>query len=353
MKPSDVISLLVKCIENRWAVQIKGSPGCGKSDCAVQAAKSPMTINGVKYPKGIDVMLCHPCIEEPTDRKGLPGIVNGKAEFLPYGDMRRMIETTEPLLVVAEDFPQAAPSVQAPWMQLLLAREIGGLKISDHVTFAILGNRKTDNAGANTVLSTINSRVRTTVEMTVSVNDWLKWGLAKGMPSELLAYFQLCPQDLDLLSSPDENERKTAQRSMKEGLPFCCPRTASFLGEWLNAGVQDMETICGCIGEAVGTKFVGFLNIYRSAGSLVPQIIANPDKARIPEKADELYAIGAAMSYHASDKNIDNVAKYFDRFVDSGEIRTFFWKAATARKPELVDSRAHQAWAIAHADDIC
>ncbi len=353
MNPTQIVSLLVKCIENKWAVQVKGSPGCGKSECTVQAAKSPMTIDGTLYPTGIDYMLCHPCIEEPTDRKGLPGIVNGKAEFLPYGDQRRMMETKTPLLVVAEDFPQAAPSVQAPWMQLLLAREIGGLKISDHVRFVILGNRKTDNAGANTVLSTINSRVRTTVEMTVSVADWLKWALSKGLPTELLAYFQLCPGDLDLLSSPDANEQAAARKSMKEGLPFCCPRTAAFVGEWLNAGVSDVETICGCIGEAVGTKLVGFLAVYKAVGSLVPQIIANPNKAPIPDKTDALYAIGAAMSYHATAKNIDNVATYFDRFVDSGEIRTFFWKAATARKPELVDTHAHQKWAINHADEIC
>ena len=332
MKASQLISVLKTAIARQWAILIEGSPGIGKSDIVAQVAKET----------GVDLVISHPVTADPTDYKGLPGIVNGAAEFLPYGDLRRLLTAGRPLVCFIDDLGQGSQATQAAQMQLVLAREINGQKISPHVVFIGATNRRADNAGVSGILSPLRSRFRSSVELTVDAADWCKWALAAGLPVELAAFVNLRPAMLNTFDP----------KSAKEGKPFACPRTLAFLGEWIAAGVTDAETLCGCVGEAVATEFLGFLAIYRAVAGLPAQICANPQSAAIPQEIDRAFAVSAAMSYHASAKNIDAIGQYFSRPEMPAEFRTFFWKAATARKPELIETRAHQSWAINHADDI-
>lgn len=330
MKASQVSSIAQLCIAKRWPLLIEGSPGIGKSDIVSQAVAA----------MGAALMIAHPVTSDPTDYKGLPGIIDGKAEFLPYGELRRITEAVSPLVVFLDDLGQGSQATQAALMQLVLAREINGVKIPDCVTFIGATNRRADGAGVSGLLTPLRSRFRATVELTVDAGDWCQWALSNGIPIELIAYINLRPA---MLSTFDP-------KMAKEGKPFACPRTVAFLGDWLNAGIDDAETVAGCVGEAFGTEFLGFRAIYKAVAGLPAQVIANPQNTIVPAEVDRMFALSAALSYHASPKSIDSIGQYMERV--SAEFRTFFWKAATARKPELVETNAHQTWAIKHADDI-
>ncbi len=335
MKASQLVSVLKLAIGQKWAILIEGSPGIGKSDIVAQVARETQT----------DLVISHPVTADPTDFKGLPGIVAGKAEFLPYGDLRRLLDATSPLLCFIDDLGQGSQATQAAQMQLVLAREINGQKISDHVVFFGATNRRADNAGVSGILSPLRSRFRSSVELTVDSADWCKWALGAKMPFELVAFINLRPL---LLNTFDP---KTA----KEGKPFACPRTLSFLGDWVNQGITDAETLGGCVGEAVATEFLAFLSIYKTVAGLPAQIVANPLAAPIfgnGDGIDKAFAVSAAMSYHATPKNIDAIGQYFSRAEMPAEFRTFFWKAATARKPELIETHAYTKWSVTHSDDI-
>ncbi len=332
MKASNLVSILKTAIARQWAILIEGSPGIGKSDIVAQVAHDTKT----------DLVISHPVTADPTDYKGLPGIVSGKAEFLPYGDLRRLLDAQSPLLCFIDDLGQGSQATQAAQMQLVLAREINGQKISPHVTFFGATNRRADNAGVSGILSPLRSRFRSSVELTVDSADWCKWALGAKMPFELVAFINYRPLFLNTF------DPKTA----KEGKPFSCPRTLSFLGDWVNQGITDAETLGGCVGEAVATEFLAFMGIYRAVAGLPAQIVANPLSAPIASEVDRAFAISAAMSYHATPKNIDAIGQYFSRAEMPAEFRTFFWKAATARKPELIETHAYTKWSVTHSDDI-
>lgn len=341
MKPSSLVSVLKTALARQWAMLIEGSPGIGKSDVVAQVARGA----------GVDLVISHPVTSDPTDYKGLPGIVDGRAEFLPYGDLRRLLDASKPLLCFIDDLGQGSQATQAAQMQLVLAREINGQKISPHVTFFGATNRRADNAGVSGILSPLRSRFRSSVELTVDVADWAKWALAAKMPIELIAYVNLKPAHLNTFNP----------KAAREGKPFACPRTLAFAGDWLNAWNAAKvdpcaETLSGCIGEAVATEFLGFLSIYRSVANLPAQIVTNPLGAPIfgdnGTGIDKAFAVSAAMSYHATAKNIDAIGQYFSRAEMPNEFRTFFWKSATARKPELVETNAFTSWSVAHSDDI-
>jgi hypothetical protein len=329
MKASELLKTLKTALQNAWPILVQSSPGMGKSDLGNEAVRQ------LAY----DLITVHPVVEEPTDAKGLPAIVNGVADFLPYGNLRAMMEATRPLVVFLDDLGQAPQSVQAAYMQLLLAREINGKKISEHVRFVAATNRRADNAGVSGLITPLLSRFRATLELHCDATDWQKWALQNGMPLELVAFIGFKP---DRLSTFDPKQA----RDMK---PFACPRTLAFLGQWLNAGIDDMETVCGCVGETFAVEFMGFRQIYKEVAGLPAKVVLNPQTTEIPAKPDILFALSAALSYNASAKNIDAIGIYTERI--PSEMRTFFWKSATARKPELCESNAFINWTVRNPDD--
>lgn len=309
---------------------IQSSPGIGKSDLVNLAVKQ----------LGYDSITIHPVVEEPTDAKGLPAIVNGMADFLPYGNLRCMMEATKPLVVFLDDLGQAPQSVQAAYMQLLLAREINGKKISQHVRFIAATNRRADNAGVSGLITPLLSRFRATVELECDAGDWQKWAMQNGMPIELIAFIGLRPDRLSTFDPKNAREMK----------PFACPRTIAFLGEWLNAGVDALETMRGCVGEVFAAEFMGFRSIYNKVANLPAKVVLNPGKTEVPEERDVLFALSAALAYNASEKNIDALGIYTARI--PAEFRTFFWKASTGRNAKLMETNAFTRWAAENGDDI-
>lgn len=332
MKPSKLIDLLKSAAVNRWAILIEGSPGIGKSDLvAIVAAALSATL-----------IILHPCVSDPTDFKGYPAIVNGKAVFLTFGELEKLLTANTLTIVLIDDMGQGSQATQAALMQLVLARQINGHKISDQVVFFGATNRRTDNAGVSGILSPLRSRFRTSVELVPDVQDWCKWALSKGLPVDLIGYIQMKPAHLNTF------DPKTA----REGKPFACPRTLSFLGDWINAGIDDPETINGCVGESVGTEYLAFRRIFQQIGNVIPQILTNPTGAPIfDDDVSKSFAITAALTYQATAKNVDAIGQYVDRV--SNEFRTFFWRAAVARKPELNQTHAFTRWFTDHSEDIC
>ncbi len=124
----------------------------------------------------------HPVVSDPTDFKGLPGIIGDKAEFLPFGDLRQMIEADKPTIVFLDDLGQAPAVVQAACMQLLLARQINGKKISGHIVFIAATNRREDRAGVTGILEPVKSRFKTILDLEVSADEWTEWAFKNNMP---------------------------------------------------------------------------------------------------------------------------------------------------------------------------
>ena len=82
-----------------------------------------------------DLMLQHPVVKEPTEPGGIPWVINNEVQKLPFANIKQMINATRPLVVFIDDFGQAEPAVQKAYMQLLLARELDGIKLSNWVIF--------------------------------------------------------------------------------------------------------------------------------------------------------------------------------------------------------------------------
>jgi len=111
MKPSTLHDVLVTAFAARQNILITGAPGIGKSDVTYQASVAS---------KG-DLLISHPVCSDPADFKGYPfPVENNHADFLPFGDLLRLMNATGLTIMFFDDLGQARPATQASIMQLIL-----------------------------------------------------------------------------------------------------------------------------------------------------------------------------------------------------------------------------------------
>lgn len=320
---SQLKSLLAAYVPHRLPVLVTGAPGIGKSDIIATVADQ------LDY----DLLISHPVIEDPTDSKGLPfpNSVDGIANFLPFGDLVKARDARRPLLWFLDDLGQASPSVQAAKMQLLLARQIGEHKLSEHVTFVAATNRRGDNAGVSGLLDPVISRFATIVNLVADIHDWTAWAVDRDVPPELIAFLRFRPE---LLS-----QAKTTRDI--ENVPS--PRTWGFVAKTMPLVPPALQfaSFAGSVGEGAAAEFLAFLEIYRQLPAPAAILLA-PDTAAIPTEPAVLYALATALAVFATEANFDRLMVYLDRLFAAGhrEFGALLARDAIRRTPAIQNTYA-------------
>lgn len=321
MKASKLMTVLPAAIKAGNRVLIKGAPGVGKSDIVAEICAV----------LGAVLVLSHPSISDPTDYKGLPANVNGKAEFLPFGDLRKLVEAKKLTVCFLDDIGQAAPAVQAALMQLVLARQVNGVRISDSVVFIGATNDIGHQAGVSGMIEPLKSRFDTIIELTVDAIDWCAWAAKNSLAPELIAYIRLAPAELGGATWKPTREIKNGP----------CPRTWASVGKWLAQGITDAEILAGAVGEAAATQFLSFLNTIQDLPSK-DEIFANPSGARLPLSANGKYAVASMLAKYSTKQNMGDVLTYMERI--GQEMTTFTVKDAIARDKTVQENAGMIRW---------
>lgn len=327
MNPKQISVLIAAAISAKQPVLITGAPGIGKTDVVKQAAKQA----------NADLIIMHPCVSDPTDFKGLPALVGTQAEFLPFGDLLKLINATALTVCFLDDIGQAPPAVQAALMQLLLAREINGKKISEHVVFIAATNRKQDKAGVSGMLEPVKSRFASIVNMDVDHKSWIEWAIQANLPLEIISFIQFRPHLLhdfkassDLVNSP-------------------CPRTVANLARLYNMNLpkeMHLEAFSGAVGQGFATEFLAFLPIMKRLPNIDNILMGND--LNPPKEIDVLFAVAVALSRKVTGQNITNAFNYVEKM--QKEFQVLFVKAATKRDSELCNTREYIKWTTTNSD---
>lgn len=315
---------------------IKGAPGIGKTDIITQACEDVEA----------ELLIVHPVVDDPTDYKGFPFVVgpkgNQRADFLPFGNLQRIIDATELTVFFLDDLGQAPPSVQAAAMQLILARRINEHRVSDSVVFIAATNRKEDKAGVSGILEPVKSRFTAILELEPTVDDWMRWAGTHNMPTELIAFINFRPNLLhsfeptaDIKNSP-------------------CPRTVAAVGRILNLGVtkeQRAELISGAAGEGFAAELEGFLKLYERDLPDPKAMLNDPNKydiGNIAREPDVAYALIAALADHVTKKTMAAFVSICNRV--QPEYSVMGMRLAHIRTPALLETREFAEWAREHQD---
>lgn len=301
MRPKVLADFLKFSLKNNFPVLITGAPGVGKTDIVTSVTK------GMSH----KLLVMHPVVSDSVDFKGLPACVNGKAEFLEYGELRQMMEAVEPTVVFIDDFGQAEIQVQKAVMQLLLARTINGKKISDHVKFIAATNRQQDKAGVSTILEPVKSRFNAIVELEIHLDDWVEWAITHKMPIDLISFIRF---------KPDVITKFNPTREIKNS---SCPRTVAGVGKMLNDGLpreMEQEVFAGAAGEAFSVEFCNFLKVCRDLPK-PEEILKNPEHSFVPKELSQQWALTGALAYAVRGETFDNLLTYLKRLPPEFDVK--------------------------------
>lgn len=330
MKPSELQKLLSIAFQNGIKVLIKGQPGIGKTEIVMTAAKSA----------GADLVIMHPAVSDPIDFKGLPFATNGVAEFLPYGQLRKLIEATAPTVCFIDDIGQAPHAVQAALMQLIQQREIDGHKISDHVVFCGATNDSSHMAGVTSILEPVKSRWHTIVELHADQIEWVRWAQKADIREEIIAFVMF--RGMEVLSNFKATRDLTNSPS---------PRTVAAAAKLYGAGLYTMPILAGACGEGWASEFLGFIKVYKTLPD-PEECIKNPKTAPVPsaEDAATLFALTVALSLRATKPNLGNITEYLKRLPKEYEV--FSIKDALTRATDLQNTAAFTNWAVNNIETL-
>lgn len=324
LKPSELRTMAREFMRAKLPLLIQGAPGIGKTEIIKAAVQDA----------GAELLLTHPAVSDPTDVKGFPWVVDGKATFLPFGELLAALSFVGNLLVwFMDDIGQASPAVQASLMQLLHGGRVNGHVLPSNVVFIGATNRRTDRCGVSGILEAVKSRYGAIVELQADVDEWSAWAIDHDVPPQTIAFNRMRP---DLLSKFEPSADLTNSPS-----PRTWEHVAKIETMDLPENIRNVA-IAGAIGEGTATEYIAFKRIYATLPS-VDQIIIDPMGTPYPSEPATLYALSSALAYKATDVNFGNVIKFAERLDKDGhgEFAVLAIRDAVRRTPKLQHTNAY------------
>jgi len=347
MKLSEAKEALRQCRAANRPAFLLGPPGVGKSAIAMQLAdelfaeKYGFQVEGTKLrdkktgryankrPYFRDERMLQ---RDPVEVAGLFRIdgdttTRTRPDFLPVDGEG---------IIILDELPNAPMLTQVACYQLLHDGCIGQHTLLDTWWVLAAGNRGVDRTGINKMPNALRNRFAW-INIEVDAAEWVEWGLANGIATEVLAFIRFRPE---LLFTFDPKKNDNA---------FATPRTWEYLSDVLKAGNGEIsvELAKGIVGEGPATEFIAFLKIFRSLPD--PDVILmDPSGAKVPEDPATLYAICGALSNKASEQNFGRVVEYANRLPD--EFSVLLVRDAVKRDNQLSLTRAFVEWTSKHND---
>jgi hypothetical protein len=244
-------------------------------------------------------------------------------------------DTPEGGVLCFDDRNQASADLQKVLANICQARTLHGVPMADGWTVVSTGNRQSDRAGANRVLSHLRNR-ETVLELETHLDDSSAWMLSNGVRPEVVSFLRFRP---GLLHDFDpQRDCNPTPRSWVEGVSAV-----------LGVVPPDAEFECfkGAVGEGAAAEFVGFLRIFRKLPN-PDAILLHPDTADVPSDPATLYALSGALAVRASDSNFGRLCTYTERMPPEFSVLTI--SQAARRNPALASTAAFVQWSVKHSE---
>lgn len=336
--PKQVMEEMQMLLQANINFMLVGRPGIGKTEMVKAACAAA----------GIDIVVAHPAIESPVDYKGMPCVIDGKAYFLPFANLEKLIYATKPTLFFADDLGQASATVQAALMQLIQGREVAGHKVSEHVIFGAATNRREDNAGVSGLLNPVMDRFAI-FHVDTLMEDWVEWALGKDyIPNALIAAVRFKRELVEGVDEEKDGGKGGRRRGDIANVPT--PRGLERIGRIMTAkGTHEgmRPHYEACIGAAASLELDGFMRKLKDLPPL-SAILADPENCRIPTEASSMYGMIGALVSASDSANVEKLITYVSRF--SKEFQVLFMKDLRKRDPKLTMNAVFISWAQSNAE---
>lgn len=234
-----------------------------------------------------------------------------------------------------DDRNQANADLQKVLANICQARNLHGVPLPAGWMVISTGNRQSDRAGSNKILSHLRNR-ETVIEFDVGLDDWTVWAINNGVNAELVGFIRFKPSALNAFDP--NNEVNPTPRSWVEGVN-------NIIGVVPQAAEYDC--FAGAVGAGAATEFNAYLKCYRDLPD-PDEVIKDPDKYKAPTKPDQKYALSTALAFRADKKNITNVIKFLDKM--DTEFAVLALTIAIKKDVNIGSSNAFIDWTTRNTD---
>ena len=326
MKPTLLKETLKSLFAIRRTVCIEGAPGGGKTSIVRDVASEL----GVQYieihlPTALpeDFGIPYPQADSERFEFKLPAWFPVKGQAPDEG------------ILCFDDRNQASPDLQKVLANICQARTLHGAELPDGWMVISTGNRQSDRAGANRVLSHLRDR-ETVLQLETHLDDFSAWAIDNGVPMECVSFLRYRPSLLHDFDA--QKDVSPTPRSWVEGV-------FNIMGKVPND--SEFEVYAGAVGEGAAAEFTGFMRIFRKLPN-PDSILLNPTTADVPTDPATLYAISGSLANKASPTNLDRMCQYLERLPREFSVLTM---TLGLRRDDAISScPAFTKWAVDHQD---
>lgn len=238
-------------------------------------------------------------------------------------------------ILLFDDRNQAGSDLQKVLANICQARNLHGVSLPDGWQVVSTGNRQSDRAGANRVLSHLRNR-ETLLELDTHLDDSTQWMIDHDVKGEVVSFLRF---RTGLLHEFDpQRDQNPTPRSWVEGV-----------SDVLGTVPADAEFECfkGAVGEGAAAEFVGFMRIWRKLPN-IDNLLLNPTAGDVPTDPATLYAIAGSIAERATESNFERVCTYSERMPPEFSVLTISY--ACRKNPDLANTQAFIKWSLKHQD---
>ena len=262
-------------------IMIWGPPGVGKSSVIRSIARDL----GIGY---IDVRLAQ---REPIDIRGLPVPSEDGVHWQISAEWPRDKDSKG--IIIFDELTAADRTLQVAAYEFILDRRLGDLyTVPDGWYIVGAGNRASDRAVATTMSSALANRFLH-VEIEPEVEPWVKWAMRHNVHPQVIGFIRFKPDAFF-------NMEGKLERGWPS--PRSWERVSTMLHVLKNENTstrRDLDIVIeGLVGIGVGLEFNAYREWSDKLENVLDLMLDAQKEIRIPERADQKYAICAAMVYH-------------------------------------------------------
>jgi hypothetical protein len=247
---------------------IWGAPGIGKSAIVRQMAGA----------MGRSVVDIRAPLLDPTDLRGLPAVVDGRAVWAPPSFLPQ--EGEKPGILFFDELNAAPPLVQASLYQLVLDRRVGEYTLPDGWAIVAAGNRAEDRSVVFRMPAALANRF-VHVELEASFDDWSEWASSAGVSPVVISFLAVRRE----LLAPKSNESGS--------VAFASPRSWEMLSDTFRAlGTTSgaLEIYQGCVGKGTAIEFLEHAKRALSMAD-IERILLSPQDAVLPTNPGDIWVL--------------------------------------------------------------
>jgi hypothetical protein len=292
--------------ETRFLLQ--GEPGIGKSSLLKAIAEQL----GYEYAY----------IDVPNMDLGdiaMPVIDHETKTTRYYPNARFKVHEGKPVVIMLDEFSKGADPVKNmlhPMLEKANPR-LGDVSLHDENVVFMTGNLTTDGVGDSLKAHSRNRIVPVTISKPTA-EEWIEWGINKGIEPEVLAWVNQYPHALASYTDAAQGDNPYIYNPRKTQAAFVTPRSLETASNIVRTRkLNDPDTVIAALTGAVGESAARDMQAYIEFADQLPtweSTIKSPSSTKLPSSPGACAIVVFGAISRVDKTSITPFMEYLDRF---------------------------------------